>query len=276
MNQFSMDRRKFIQSSALSALSIKPALKSLQNASLRDEYVKILNPLGRVPVSMIIDDSTSLVNLAYYGIPQFAKVFPKNYLQDWRKLPREIPDSFVVEFIEWCDAHGVKGKYSMVPYPACTGWLHRFIPGWSEEELRKSLDLVRNEVTRNWDIHPEMISHTRVINVNTGLPFGEATPRFMENWEWSQDKSADELTEYLAFALNILKEAGFSCDGVTTPGGFGSRNMSNLATATMEAVNETYSTGEFLEEKGANRYLPGFAKWRLCTGGKLVFVTSGQ
>ncbi len=238
-----MDRRKFIQSSAISALSIRPTLESLQNVSIKNDEVKILNPLGRVPVSMIIDDSTSLVNLAYYGIPQFAEVFPKNYLQDWRKLPREIPDSFVMEFIEWCDAHGVKGKYSMVPYPACTGWLHRFIPGWSKEELKNSLDLVRNEVTRNWDIHPEMISHTRVINVKTGLPYVEATPDFMENWEWSQDKSADELTEYLAYALKILKEAGLYCDGVTTPGGFGTRNMSNLATATMEAVNETYSTG---------------------------------
>ena len=177
-----MDRRKFIQSSAISALSIRPTLESLQNVSIKDEEVTILNPLGRVPVSMIIDDSTSLVNLAYYGIPQFAEVFPKNYLQHWRKLPREIPDSFVMEFIEWCDAHGVKGKYSMVPYPACTGWLHRFIPGWSKEELKNSLDLVRNEVTRNWDIHPEMIIHTRLINVKTGLPFAVETPYFMENW----------------------------------------------------------------------------------------------
>ena len=103
-----MDRRKFIQSSALSALSIRPTLKSLEDVSVKDEDINILNPLGRVPVSMIIDDSTALVNLAYYGIPQFAEVFPKNYLQDWRKLPREIPDSFVMEFIEWCDAHGIK------------------------------------------------------------------------------------------------------------------------------------------------------------------------
>ncbi len=238
-----MDRRKFIQSSALSALAIQPSLKSLQNMTYQDSEVNILNPLDRVPVSMIIDDSTALVNLAYYGIPQFGEVFPKKYLQDWRKLPREIPDAFVMEFIEWCDAHGVKGKYSMVPYPACTGWLHRFIPGWSKQELKQSLDLVRNEVTRNWDIHPEMISHTRVIDIKTGLPFPQATPDYMENWEWSQNKSADELGEYLAYALNVLKEAGYTCEGVTTPGGFGSKNMSNLASANMEAVDEVYGSG---------------------------------
>lgn len=233
-----MNRRKFIRNSAISALSIKPMAESFQHAKATGSSIEILNPLGRVPVSMIIDDSTSLVNMAHYGIPQFAEVFPDNYKQDWRKLPREIPDSFVMEFMEWCDSKGVKGKYSMVPYPACTGWLHRFIPGWSNEELKNSLDLVRNEVTRNWDIHPEMISHTRVIDIKTGLPYLKATPDFMENWEWSQEKSADELASYLSYALNVLKEAGLYCEGITTPGGFGSRNKPNLAAATLEAVKE--------------------------------------
>lgn len=236
-----MNRRQFIRNSALTALSIKPVKDSFQNRVLPGHNIEILNPTGRVPVSMIIDDSTALVNLAYYGIPQFAEVFPEKYLQDWQKLPQEIPDSFVMEFMEWCHLNGVKGKYSMVPYPACTGWLHRFIPGWSKQDLKNSLDLVRNEVTKNWDIHPEMISHTRVINIKTGLPFPDASPHFMENWEWSQEKSTDELASYLSFALNVLKEAGFYCDGLTTPGGFGSRNIPNLAAATLEAVKENYN-----------------------------------
>jgi len=40
----------------------------------RDSNVRILNPCGRVPMSLIIDDSTCLVNLAHFGIPQFAEV----------------------------------------------------------------------------------------------------------------------------------------------------------------------------------------------------------
>ena len=62
----------------------------------------------------------------------------------------------------------------------------------------------------------------------------------MENWEWSQKKSADELGEYIAYSLNVLKEAGFDCDGVTTPGGFGSRNIPNLAKGTRLAVREIF------------------------------------
>ena len=232
-----MNRRTFVKNSTLSTAAMLTT-NGFRNP-LADE-IQILNPRNRVPVSFIIDDSTALVNLAYYGIPQFKEVFPDQYLQDWKKLPKEIPDSFVLEFIEWCDNHGVKGKYSMVPYPACTGWLHRFIPGWTKKELEGSLKIVRELVQPNWDIHSEMISHTRVIDTKTGMPFPEASADFMENWEWSQEKSADELGEYIAYSLQILKDAGLHCDGVTTPGGFGHRNIPNLARGTQFAVKEVF------------------------------------
>jgi hypothetical protein len=178
--------------------------------------------------------------MAYYGIPQFGEVFPEQYKQDWRKLPHEIPDSFVREFGEWSRENGIKGKYSIVPYPACTGWVNRFIPGWAKRELEDSLSLVRELIVPNWDIHPEMVSHTRVIDIKTGIPYPFALPEYMENWEWSQTRSADELASYQAYALNILKEAGLLCEGLTTPGGYGSRNQDNLAKGTLEAVRDVY------------------------------------
>jgi len=202
--------------------------------------IEVLNPYNRVPVSLIIDDSTCLVNMAHFGIPQFGEVFPDQYKQDWRKLPREIPDSFVREFGEWSLENGIKGKYSVVPYPACTGWVNRFIPGWTGRELKDSLDLIREVILPNWDIHPEMVSHTRVIDIKTGKPYPDATPDYMENWEWSQSKSADELAAYQAYALTILKEAGLPCEGLTTPGGYGGRNQNNLALSTLEAVRDVY------------------------------------
>jgi hypothetical protein len=202
--------------------------------------VKVLNPFNRSPVSLIIDDSTCLVNLAHFGIPQFAEVFPDQYKQDWRKLPREIPDSFVREFGEWAQENGVKGKYSIVPYPACTGLVNRFIPGWTKRELEESLKLVREVIMPNWDIHPEMVSHTRVIDIKTGRPYPSPTPEFMENWEWSQNKSADELAAYQAYAMTILKEAGLNCEGLTTPGGYGSKNQNNLALGTLDAVRDVF------------------------------------
>lgn len=208
----------------------------------RPKGVDVLNPRGRVPVGLIIDDSTCLVNLAHFCIPQFAEVFPDRYTQPWKSLPREIPDAFVREFGEWCHENGVKGKYSVIPYPACVGWLDRDLPGWSKRELRASLDLVRTLLAPDWDFHPEMISHTWAIDTKTGRPFAGRDERFMENWGFSVGKSADELGDYLGFALRVLKEAGIDCTGVTTPGGFGSRSRPALARGTLEACRGVFGT----------------------------------
>ena len=237
-------RRDFVKTAGLGSAAIATG-QVLASPGIMDEApgkAEVINPYGRVPLSFIIDDSTCLVNMAHFGIPQFAQTSPANYKQDWRALPREIPDSFVREFGEWCHEHGVKGKYSIVPYPACTGWVDRYIPGWTEQELRDSLKLVRDLMLPDWDIHPEMISHTRVIDIKTGRPYQNSSPDFMENWEWSQKKSADELAAYQAYALRVLKEAGLPCDGLTTPGGYGGKNEENLAKGTMDAVRDVYGS----------------------------------
>lgn len=234
-------RRSFMKTAGLGTIAVS-AYPTINLFPGKPVTVKVLNPFNRSPVSLIIDDSTCLVNLAHFGIPQFGETFPDQYKQDWRKLPREIPDNFVREFGEWAHENGVKGKYSIVPYPACTGFVSRFIPGWTERELKESLKLVREVIVPNWDIHPEMVSHTRVIDIKTGKPYPWSTPDYMENWEWSQNKSADELAAYQAYALSILKEAGLNCDGLTTPGGYGSKNQKNLALGTLEAVRDVFGS----------------------------------
>jgi hypothetical protein len=208
----------------------------------QDASVRVLNPRCRVPLSLIIDDSTCLVNLAHFCIPQFAEVFPDRYRQDWRSLPREIPDSFVREFGEWCHEHGVKGKYSIVPYPACVGWVDREMPGWSKRELDDSLELVRTLMAPDWDIHPEMVSHTWVIDTKTGRSYPGRSARFMENWDWTAARSVDEMTDYLSYALRILHNVGLPCEGITTPGGFGNQILPELAQSTLEACRDVYRT----------------------------------
>jgi hypothetical protein len=134
----------------------------------------------------------------------------------------------------------VKGKYSVVPYPACVGWVDREMPGWSREELEASLELIRTQITPDWDIHPEMISHTWVIDTKTGRPYPERSERFMENWAWTDGKSVDQLADYMAYALRILKNVGLPCEGITTPGGFGNRVLPELAQATLEACRDVF------------------------------------
>ncbi|MBI2949725.1 MAG: hypothetical protein HYY23_19000 [Verrucomicrobia bacterium] len=209
----------------------------------RADGITVLNPRARVPVGLIIDDSTCLVNLNRFSMSQFDLTFGganATYNKNWREWPAEIPDAFVRKFGEWCAEHGVKGKYSIVPYPACVGRLDRLLPGWSQRELEASLELVRTLIMPNWDIHPEMVTHTRVIDTKTGHPYPDASPKFMENWEWTTGRSVDEIADYMAYALRILKNVGLPCEGITTPGGFGTRARPQLAQATLQSVRDVF------------------------------------
>ncbi len=210
---------------------------------LRAEGVSVLNPRDRVPVGLIIDDSTCLVNLNHFAIPQFDTAFGGAnpvFQRNWRDWPREIPDAFVRKFGEWCAGAGVKGKYSIVPYPACVGRLDRMLPGWTQRELSESLELVRTLMLPNWDIHPEMCTHTRVIDTKTGHPYPDHSLKFMENWEWTTGRSTDEIADYMSYALRILKNVGLPCEGITTPGGFGIRALPQIAQATLQSVREVF------------------------------------
>ena len=211
----------------------------------RPDGVAVINPRNRVPVGVIIDDSTCLANLNHFAVPQFAQVLGRlsQHAQlPWRDWPREIPDSFVRKFGEWSAAEGVKGKYSIVPYPACVGRLDRMLPGWTTQELEQSIDLVRTLMMPNWDIHPEMVTHTRVIDTKTGHPYPEFSTKFMENWDWCTGRSTDELADYMTYALRILQNIGLPCEGITTPGGFGSKARPQLAEATAESLRSVFKT----------------------------------
>ena len=195
-----------------------------------------------MPLSFIIDDSTCLVNMGRFCMPQLATAWPDRaeYEKPWKTWPAEIPDTFVREFGQWCAEHGVKGKYSVVPYPACVGWLDRELPGWSRQELGASLQLVRELMVPNWDIHPEMITHTRVIDLHTGRPLPEISSATMENAYPQTPLSVDELAAYLAYALQILKNCDLPCEGITTPGGFGGTVPTELSLAVQQAVRDVY------------------------------------
>ncbi|MBL8814368.1 MAG: hypothetical protein JNM43_29640 [Planctomycetaceae bacterium] len=238
-------RRQWLAAATAAVASASGLLRAQEvgERPQQDDTVTILNPCDRVPVGLIIDDSTCLVNLNRFAVPQFAEALGPNSPHaslPWREWPQEIPDSFVRKFGEWCAEEGVKGKYSIVPYPACVGRIDRILPGWTRKELEQSIDLVRNLMLPNWDIHPEMVTHTRVIDLSTGHPYQDASLKFMENWDWATGRSTDELASYMAYALSILKNVGLPCEGVTTPGGFASKARPQLAEGTFQSVRDVF------------------------------------
>ncbi len=226
----------------------------------RDDRVQVLNPRQRVPLSFIIDDSTCLVNLNRFAIPQFAAIWNyKRYEQDWRSMPLEIPDRFVRKFGEWCGEREIKGKYSVVPFPACVGRLDRTLPGWSRRDVDASIDLVRTLMMPNWDIHPEMISHTWAIDTRTGHPYPERDLQHAENWNFTDGKSVDQLADYMSYALKILKNVGLPCEGLTTPGGFAGRVRPELAEASWQAIRDVFQVE-----------LPHYFKYVIASGDESV------
>jgi hypothetical protein len=92
----------------------------------------------------------------------------------------------------------------------------------------------------DWDIHPEMISHTWVIDTKTGRPYPDRTDLFMENFRWSEGKSVDQLADYMSYALRILKNVDLPCEGITTPGGFAGRVLPELAQATLQSCRDVF------------------------------------
>ncbi|GMU23467.1 MAG: hypothetical protein AMXMBFR13_35450 [Phycisphaerae bacterium] len=265
-----LSRRELLKDSALLGMGAGLVLGSrVARAQLKGDRparaadVTVLNPRNRVPLSLLIDDSTCLVNLNRFAVPQFATAWgngPK-YRQPWRDWPVEIPDDFIRKFADFADEHGVKGKFSIVPYPACIGRLDRVLPGWTDQALDDSLKLVRTRMAPNWDIHPEMVTHTRVIDTKTGHPYPDRTRNNMENWDWSVGRSVDELADYMSYALRILKNVGLPCEGITTPGVFGSGARPELAQATLQACRDVFNAQVphyFLDaiEKGSESVVP--------------------
>ncbi len=244
-----LDRRQFLSlaaGSAAAALSAEWVSGQIPGKRPeRDASISVLNPRDRVPVSVIIDDSTCLVNLNKFAMPQFDEAFAganPSYKKNWREWPSEIPDSFVRRFGTWAAENGVKGKYSIVPQPACVGRIDRLLPGWSGAELASSIRCVQEVMMPNWDIHPEMATHTRILDLKTGHPYPEISTRWMENWEWTTGRSAEEIADYMRYALTILKNVGLHCDGITTPGSFGNKALPQLAQATLSAVRDVFGT----------------------------------
>jgi len=56
--------------------------------------------LDRVPLSLLIDDSTLLVNLSYFWMRDRNAVDGEN--RRWEDVPVVIPESFTRTFAEWC------------------------------------------------------------------------------------------------------------------------------------------------------------------------------
>ena len=195
--------------------------------------------LDRVPLSIIIDDSTVLVNLNYFFFRDrtIARTMAEDRHRRWEDLPVVHPTSFTREFAEWCLANGVRGKFSVVPCPAALGRIDEGLPLFGKAQQEEWLAMCREVIVPAFDITPEMLTHTFVVDPKTLQPLPSGIWEQYE-WETLPEDREELVTEYIARACRILDAVGLTPQGVTSPGGFGGRTLPFYARCAGEAVRQ--------------------------------------
>jgi hypothetical protein len=203
--------------------------------------VTACNPLLRTPLALIVDDSCPVINLTYFWINQRqawkAKLRPHEGFKEsdgdpakMHLVPETIPADFAVKWGDWCAEEGVKGKFSMVPYPAGVARIDQGFPGYPRQEFDAWMNAYRNNIWPNFDLTCEMLTHTHVVDLQTW--------QFTNAWEQTEwvNPPVELLTDYIAAAMQICRDAGFPCEGVTSPGAFASKQEAAYARATLDAA----------------------------------------
>ena len=203
--------------------------------------ITICNPLLRTPLSLIVDDSCPVINLTYYWIQQrhawkarHQPGVPPDYWEgnaaQLKKIAPTIPADFGEEWAEWCWENGVKGKFSLIPYPAGMGRVDEGFPDFPTLEYQAWMRVYRELIWPSFDLTPEMLTHTAVVDLNT-FTLTEA----WEQVEWVDPPVDNRLTDYIITAMEILDNVGIPCEGVTSPGAFGKRQEAAYAKAVLTA-----------------------------------------
>jgi hypothetical protein len=175
-----------------------------------------------VPACLLVDDPAPCINAFYYYRLQVDR-------QGHERHEPRIPLDFLQQFAEVCRARGLRGKFSVLPYPAGLGSILEGWGGCDRGELAAWLDLARAEIAPRFDITPEILTHTRALDLDT------RTLRDESEQDWMATCSPAELRRYLLASLEILRAAGFAPAGITQPVAF-SGSRADYARATLEAI----------------------------------------
>jgi len=162
------------------------------------------HPNLRVPISLIVDDPAPYINPLWYFRHQVDGQAEPVY-------PRTIPLSFMESWCRWVGDSGIRGDFTILPYPAGLGRINQRLDGCDTGESRAWLRLAREAVVSQFDIHCEILTHTRALDLKTGRLLAQS------EHEWMEAQGEESLTDYFAAAMQILGEAGVPNHGLTQP-----------------------------------------------------------
>jgi len=153
--------------------------------------------MNKVPVSLIIDDGGP-VNMFYFHDPGTR-----------HKLL--VPPHFAEKFSAVCRRCGIKGKFSVVPMPAGLGRIDGRISRVPDQNIREYIRILRKQIEPRFSITPEILTHYRAYNLKSGTLLHVFEDVYFSNL------TAEEIAEYVGLSLTVLKRAGLTPSGVTSP-----------------------------------------------------------
>ena len=166
--------------------------------------IEIEKPRLGIPVSLIIDDAVPVINALYYFRLQINQ-------EGYDQLVKRIPLDFLEQFVNVCQKWGMRGKFTVIPYPAGLGSILEGWEGCDKAELESWLALVRSAIAPHFDITPEILTHTLALDLKTHQLIPE--PEHI----WMASRTQAELSEYMSTAVDLLRQAGFAPTGITQP-----------------------------------------------------------
>ena len=179
----------------------------------------------KTPVSLIIDDPAPVISVYY-------EHWVKDTTEDGRPLLPTYPNELLFKFCDVVEKHGIRGKFSVVPMAGNKGDLINGLSGVPLEKVKQWIECVKSRLVPAFSIGPEMLTHNLAIDIKTGedLPLNER--------DWASTQTRETLTPYISKALSLLKDAGFSPVGVTSPWDFGIEVEDEYQEAISSAVEE--------------------------------------
>ncbi len=202
----------------------------------------------KVPVSLIIDDPAPIISVYY----EHAGTTLTN---DGRPLVPTYPNELLFKFIDIVEKRGIKGKFSVIPMPGNKGDIINGLEGVDKKDMDEWLTAVKTRLSPNFTIGPEMLTHHKAVDLETGKPLS------MNERDFAATQTRKTLTPYIEKAVSLLNQAGFDAFGVTSPWDFGIEVEKDYQAAISEAVyNATGKKNSWLFLRGL-RNTPNAKPW---------------
>ncbi len=182
-----------------------------------------------LPICILIDDPAPLINVYWWHASRRAGS-DTPVQQSGEPVAREIPLDFLDHFCDVIERWGIRGKFTVLPYPAGLGPIDRGWPGCDPAALAAWIQRVRRRVMPLMDISPEILTHAQALDLDSMQLLPE-TER-----EWSRRQTEATLVPYIALACALLERVGLSPTGVTSPWDFGTQVEEEYRTAIRRAL----------------------------------------